>query len=430
MTSAEFAAKYRVLKTITERGARSQIAQETALGRMVMVHHLDVGTSAERQRLVARLGSLDPAATAKVFDLVTVDGTQVLVTHYLATFTDLPSWIDQNTVSTEAATVVMDAIAPPPAAPTKQAGASFTKMFGAPKPAEQQAPAAPAREPSDFTRLSQGVTPPKPPTVPPPPAPSSPPVAPPPAPAQFAAPAAHKPVEQGESFTRVFGNLAPPPTAPAPVPPAFASAPPSPPISPAAPRFDSVMPPAAPYVPPPPPAPAPAPTSSDFTQLFSRLDPHATTPATPSYPPTPPAYVPPPSPPPMWSPLATPAASVPPAPSWQAHAPPPPIAPPPLPSRPAMPPAAPVMPVNPGAQAGGPSEFTRVLGRVAPQGPSMPPAPTLPPVPPRQVVSTPVIAPPVEPARSEKKSSLPLIIALNVIVIVAILLVVLLVIKK
>src|SRR5215471_3488629 len=151
MTSAEFTAKYRVLKTITERGARSQIAQETALGRMVMVHHLDIGTSAERQRLVARLGSLDPAAAAKIFDLVTVDGTQVLVTHYLATFTDLPSWIEQNTVSTDAATVVMEAIArpqpspapkspvaPPPAAsppPTaKQAGGSFTEMFGAAKP--------------------------------------------------------------------------------------------------------------------------------------------------------------------------------------------------------------------------------------------------------------------------------------------------------
>src|SRR5215831_2330384 len=102
MTSAEFAAKYRVLKTITERGARSQIAQETALGRMVMLHHLDVGTSAERQRLVARLGSLEPAAAAKVFEVVTVDGAQVIITHFLATFTDLPAWIDQHTVADDA----------------------------------------------------------------------------------------------------------------------------------------------------------------------------------------------------------------------------------------------------------------------------------------------------------------------------------------
>src|SRR5260370_20591616 len=99
MTSAEFAAKYRVLKTLTEHGARTQIAQEVALGRMVMVHHLDVGTSAESQRLVAKLGGLAADAMAKVFDVVTVDGTQVVVTHFLATFTDLPSWLEENSAS-------------------------------------------------------------------------------------------------------------------------------------------------------------------------------------------------------------------------------------------------------------------------------------------------------------------------------------------
>src|SRR5262249_34547158 len=109
MTSAEFAAKYRVLKTITERGARSQIAQETALGRIVMLHHLDVGTTVERQRLVARVGSLDPAAAAKVFEVLTVDGVQVIVTHFLATFTDLPSWIEQHEIAVDAPTVMIEA---------------------------------------------------------------------------------------------------------------------------------------------------------------------------------------------------------------------------------------------------------------------------------------------------------------------------------
>ena len=64
MTSAEFAAKYRVLKTLIEYGARTQIAQEFALGRMVMVHHLDLDTPSEGQRLVARLGSLTPDAAS------------------------------------------------------------------------------------------------------------------------------------------------------------------------------------------------------------------------------------------------------------------------------------------------------------------------------------------------------------------------------
>src|SRR3954468_19078483 len=99
MTSAEFSAKYRVLKTLTEHGARSQIAQEVALGRMVMVHHLDVGTDAERQRLVAKIGGLDPSAASKGFDVVTIDGTQVVITHFLATFTDLPSWLEQNSAA-------------------------------------------------------------------------------------------------------------------------------------------------------------------------------------------------------------------------------------------------------------------------------------------------------------------------------------------
>src|SRR5262245_16079919 len=128
MTSAEFTAKYRVLKTITERGARTQIAQESVLGRMVMLHHLDVGTTIERTRLVEKLSALNEAASAKVFDVVTVDGTQVIVTQYLATFTDLPSWIDANTVAGDAPTLVMEPMPRP-----EPAAGGFTSIFGAPK---------------------------------------------------------------------------------------------------------------------------------------------------------------------------------------------------------------------------------------------------------------------------------------------------------
>jgi len=80
MTSAEFAGQYRVLKSLTETGARTELAQELALGRMVMVHHLDRGTAAERARLLAQARSLDPAGQAKLFGIVEVDGTPVIVT--------------------------------------------------------------------------------------------------------------------------------------------------------------------------------------------------------------------------------------------------------------------------------------------------------------------------------------------------------------
>jgi hypothetical protein len=83
--------------------------------------------------------------------------------------------------------------------------------------------------------------------------------------------------------------------------------------------------------------------------------------------------------------------------------------------------------------AGGPSEFTRVLGRMPPGGggPAMPPAPKLPPAAaPKAPAPTPVIAPHVDAAAPEKQSYLPLIIALNVILIGAIVLVAYLVMKK
>ena len=129
MTSAEFAAKYRVLKTLTEHGARSQIAQEVALGRMVMVHHLDVGSAADQQRTLARLTSLDPAASAKIFDVADVDGTKVIVTHFLASFTDLPTWLDQNSDAGEVKTLIgaQRPASPPPAKPSE---GGFTSIFG------------------------------------------------------------------------------------------------------------------------------------------------------------------------------------------------------------------------------------------------------------------------------------------------------------
>src|SRR4051812_38769968 len=155
MTSAEFAAKYRVLKTLTEHGARSQIAQEVALGRMMMVHHLDVGTPAERQRIKADVAALEPAAAAKVFGIVNVDGTDIVLTQFLATFTDLPTWLRQNVSATEAATLVMAAVKPPQGAPQGAPQAAAPRQETSPpppKPAPAPQPAKPA-SPGSFTAM-------------------------------------------------------------------------------------------------------------------------------------------------------------------------------------------------------------------------------------------------------------------------------------
>jgi len=489
MTSAEFAAKYRVLKTLTEHGARTQIAQEVALGRMVMVHHLDVGTTEERQSLVAKVGRLTPDAAAKVFDVVTVGDMRVIVTHFLATFTDLPSWLEVNSASadpSEAKTVLMEApeLPPPPsasggftsvfgasalppvaapevtqpsaadsAAPSGAPSAgegdkgSFTEIFAGPKPAAPRSgkrstprtptprvapPVAPPAEtpstapssvaeppvaapPGDFTRVFQGgalqTTDPRRPTTPPPPAaPTSPPAAPP--------PVVRRPSDQ--SFTSVFGAKPPVSDAPPPAlraPGVAAPAPSGPPALNAA-RFGSVMP---PVEPPPPPRPAPAPppaasinsTSEDFNALFARLDPAGS-----AQPPAPPALAAPTFPAPSAAPSAPPSPNL--------GGPPPGIS-----SNPGVPSLARMIGgAAPPPPARGPSEFTRVLGRQTP--PMSPPAARLPdPSSSAPGLPTPGAPQPQAPPPAEKttKSYLPMIIALNFIVIGAIIVVVYFVLK-
>jgi hypothetical protein len=547
MTSAEFAATYRVLKTLTEQGARSRIAQEVALGRMVMVHTLDVGSAIDRQRLRAAVGALQPAAAEQVLGVHDVDGTTMVVTRFLTTFTDLPSWVRDNATVDDAKTLVIAAVptAPtvpsPPAAPaqavpsatvpprTTDAGftaiftpaavatpdttapkppaPSFTEMFGAVKdsstppppppssgsaptvvPGTSQAgdftrqfvaksplgpvapppaaalgtasvapgaPAAPAAKAgASFTQMFGGVTstPAPTPAAVTPPAPTPPTTstpatqqsaATPPAAPRNAAPSPTPPASAakgGESFTQVFGSMA-------------ASQPPPAPL-PAAPQFDSVIPPQAPEAPRLQPATPPPPkkSSGEFTQLFDRLTPGMSAPAQPR-PQAPPAaaqVVPPAAPTPSWSEPASPPASTPPAPTWQS------------------PPAPTLAGGGAGSPASGPSEFTRILGKVTapdaaaasrasgesspgaafqmPQMPQMPQLPQLPQLP--QMPQAPqMIAPamqlpqmqlPLAPlaaaaltplsvpqqsagaGAAPTRSHLPLIIALNVVLVAAI----------
>src|SRR5262249_45639988 len=138
MTSAEFATKYRVMKTLSVAGVRSQIAQEVALGRMVMVHMLDGVAPAEQQTMLHRLDVLPPDAASKIFSRLDVDGTPVVVTHFLQNFTTLTAWLDSvgGAASLEdaqsAATVVISApVVPKPAPPVP----SVTQTPAPPPPA-------------------------------------------------------------------------------------------------------------------------------------------------------------------------------------------------------------------------------------------------------------------------------------------------------
>ena len=201
MTSAEFAAKYRVMKTLSDAGVRSQIAQEVALGRMVLVHTLDALPPAERQALIARLDALPPDAAAKVFGRFDVDGAVVVVTHFFSNFTTLPAWLDsvggtppddiQNAATVVmAAPVVPKPSAPPPSSPAftsptptpparpsrsapamtapqasappqqpaPQKGASFTSIFGAAASSEKSTAPATTPEPTPAPPASRSPT--------------------------------------------------------------------------------------------------------------------------------------------------------------------------------------------------------------------------------------------------------------------------------
>ena len=95
MTSTEFAAKYRLLKNVATRGARTFLAQQVALGRMVMVHYIDAEPAAERGDPVSRLRTLAGAGKDKLLEIVDVDGSPVAVTLFISSFVDFSTWLDQ-----------------------------------------------------------------------------------------------------------------------------------------------------------------------------------------------------------------------------------------------------------------------------------------------------------------------------------------------
>ena len=348
MTSAEFARKYNLLKQVSEHGARTYLAEQKGLtrGRIVMVHYLDVGSRADGQHLLDRLGTLSSAAMDKVVETTEVDGVPVLVTLFIQPFDSLGAWLDANTSTTTQPKKVGD----------------FTRMFEQPAPPRETTPVPPSKQ----STAPSSTTPPA-----PSPAPSTPPVA---------------PKSPGE-FTRMFGSV----QSPTPAPPSHPPAMHPPPSTPAAPSFASPSPPSTSPPPPsfasPPPAPR-APSAGEFTRIFGKVD----EPQRPDVPPEPmlapmaplapvdePTKVQPPAQPrsegftqlferlsstPTNAPMTSP-----PAPAHPQH--------------PTMPPAAPPprgggAPVSPNDNAA-PSEYTRMMGRVTPSAgaPAIPSAPAL-----------------------------------------------------
>src|SRR5688572_14314629 len=96
MTSAEFAAKYKLLKCVTENGARTYLAQQMDLGRVVMAHYLDDDAGGEARRALGRVEQLPPTERAKVLEVVEVDGIPVVVTLFMPGFENLPAWLARH----------------------------------------------------------------------------------------------------------------------------------------------------------------------------------------------------------------------------------------------------------------------------------------------------------------------------------------------
>ena len=154
MTSIEFAAKYRLLKNVATRGARSFLAQQVELGRMVMVHYLDSETPEQRSTTLARLEALQDPARKKLLEIADVDGSPVAVTLFLTSFSDFTTWLDS-----------VSSVAPPAnvVSPARPKAGDFTlafrktdfpassRMTAATPDAPKRPEAAPHRSAGEFT---------------------------------------------------------------------------------------------------------------------------------------------------------------------------------------------------------------------------------------------------------------------------------------
>ena len=418
MTSTEFARRYRLLKNVANRGARSFLAQQVDLGRMVMVHYLDSETVQQRVATLRRLEALTRPARDKLLEIADVDGSPVAVTLFVSSFVDFTSWLDS--VSSAPAKAVASAPPAPRSEPAPQPAGDFTRMFGKLEPPPAFSPSVATQPhtldmPGEARLMAESRVAPneRPPVAPPMPVEAMPPMPPMPSFADNASSAA--PSESGSGFTAIFGAFGGD-SAKRDLPQGL---PPLPEIG----GHNRVMPPVAPPaeveaapVPALPEAPAPG----EFTQLFQRLSPSAPPSPTTNGTISAPSFE---SPRPVETVRHGDLGQAPPAAPgvMSGFGGPPAGLRPPAFGGPASPPSFGSAPLSSGggnimSRVGadaGPSEFTRILSPIAlPSAPAMSSAPAA--APKSEASPEPPAAAP------QKKSMVPVIVALNVLVLLTI----------
>src|SRR5579864_5018155 len=92
MTSAEFSARYQLIKPVADGKVRTLNALAVATGKVIMVHYL-VGSADENNALLARVRALPEIGRLKVIEILDVEGHPVVVTQFLQGFESLELWI-------------------------------------------------------------------------------------------------------------------------------------------------------------------------------------------------------------------------------------------------------------------------------------------------------------------------------------------------
>ncbi|HKT06872.1 MAG TPA: hypothetical protein VJR24_03160, partial [Gemmatimonadaceae bacterium] len=96
MTSAEFSARYQLLKPVADGKVRTLNALAIASGKVVMVHYL-VGTTDENNAVLARVRALPEIERLRLIETLDVEGHPVVVTQFLQGFESFDVWMSSHT---------------------------------------------------------------------------------------------------------------------------------------------------------------------------------------------------------------------------------------------------------------------------------------------------------------------------------------------
>ncbi|HEV2179049.1 MAG TPA: hypothetical protein VGR59_01955, partial [Gemmatimonadaceae bacterium] len=187
MTSAEFSARYQLLKPVADGKVRTLNALAVASGKVVMVHYL-AGTTDENNAVLARVRALPDTERLKVIETLDVEGHPVVVTQFLQGFESLDVWISSHTPGGSAPSagaakqikVTMrrpDEAQPQPGStqPIRAGGGGAGKVAPPPPPAPPPVAPPPPPAASATGSMTQPMVAPKAPPAPPPAAPAVPP---------------------------------------------------------------------------------------------------------------------------------------------------------------------------------------------------------------------------------------------------------------